>query len=183
MLRQPNYHGKKRRYSRWGIYLENRSFSTSILVLRPEGGYYPEQDVKRIESILRAPLDLRRLPPCKVEMTGSLLLIHSHTWLSWEEAETALHLGFVWGPPGDVKWQRRYWNGSRMLWEHCASLRCETPWNFTLPLALTEAGQMVLRLRAKSQLPILPALQPELRSLVSRISSVQKGFLQVPCQV
>lgn len=101
---------------------------TSILVLRPEGGYYPEKDVKRRESVLRVPLE----PPCKVEMNGRLSLIHSYMWLSQEEAETALQfcLKITWG----CQMKRRSWDGPqmRMRWEHCAPLRCGAPWNFTL---------------------------------------------------
>lgn len=67
-------------------------------------------------------------------------LCHPAKWKFWEVCYLFVHkydwsgggrkspeLGFVWGPPGDVKWQRGYWHGSQMLWEYCASLRYETP--------------------------------------------------------
>lgn len=41
----------------------------------------PEQDIKMTESVLGAPMDLRPLPPCKVEILGNLLLIHSRVRL------------------------------------------------------------------------------------------------------
>lgn len=63
-----------------------------------------------------------------------------------------------------------------MSQEHCAPLRSEAPGISGL-LCITEFGQMVRQLRAKSELPVPPALQPELRGVVSGIDPVRQEQL------
>lgn len=93
--------------------MENKNlFLTLFLGLG--GGYYPEQDVRRIESIPRAPLHLRPLPPCKVGREGAWSRTHACVWWSPEQAETALQdfLGMCddRGAVGMGRYRGRCWN-------------------------------------------------------------------------